>query len=229
MGTSPNYEELLFHRVLLNKNISHVLMSYEHDAIFFNDVYGKVSWLPHTYTWDTYHVINSIKNVMVPGNLRGRKNGLLPIYALSKYKNIRVCLSFVEQNLKSFIPLIHTNIQILGNMSRGEYEDFLFKNIDLGINLSLSETYSYATMEMFAKGIPSLVSNIIPVAEDNDMIKTYLLVEDVQNIYEIRDKIETLIKNPDVLTQLSHIVRTQYEKINTKHIGLVKEKVLPLL
>lgn len=196
----------LFSKYFKNiKKIGFVKKNMEEVFKEFNIV---AEYLPNRFSPQTHH--NHIKpptisenkfNIYIPPPFELRKNNVNQVIAASLIKNSSVHVTNFP-HLTYLGKWFMNKIIIHGFL--GEFNYFqLLQNIDLVMYISISECYPMVLLESLFYGKPCLVHKSLKfIFNDEKELQNYLLIEDYENILEIRNKIKNIQDNYDAVSKL---------------------------
>lgn len=154
-----------------------------------------------------------------------RKNILNSLLAVSMLKDrYTLYLNGLSANksYKSVLEKLNIRYRDFGWMSDEEYERVLW-DVDLGLQVSFADTFNFVVAEHIARRIPVITSRMVPAMDGTPQsIKRRLIVEDPDNPFEIRDRIEYLIQNPPMLPEIGKIMYQYLVKENKRRVAIAK-------
>lgn len=160
-----------------------------------NNVYPpKLKLTPKIYT-DKLPV-----NVTIPAIFSWHKNNLNQILAASFIKNSKVHI-LNSPNLLYLEKIISKKITTHGFLSK---HDFLYQlaNSDVISYVSLTECYPMVPLESMSLGKPCIVGKTSEfLFENNSFLKDHLVVNNPEDIFEIKTKLEWILKNYQNVTE----------------------------
>lgn len=101
-----------------------------------------------------------------------------------------------------------------------DHDDFvnLISSMDINLYVSLTECYPMLFLESLSLGVPCLVGKTTePIIEDKEIIK-YLVIQDPENIEEIRNKIEIILNKKEYIKK---IILDYAKKVNENNSKLI--------
>jgi hypothetical protein len=92
----------------------------------------------------------------------------------------------------------------------------------LGLQVSLAESFDYVAFDHFLRGVPVVVSPMVPCAHGlPESAERQLVVRNPDSPAEIEQRIAHLLASPAARTDLACIVREHATRLNTRHRELV--------
>ena len=150
-----------------------------------------------------------------------RKNILNCLLAVSMLKdNYILYLNSLSKNkyYKNILESLNILYKDFGWMTDKKYKKII-EEIDLGLQVSFAETFNHVVAEHIIRSIPVITSRMVPVMQNmSKEIKDKLIVDDLDNHLEIKEKIELLIHNEHLRRKLGTTMLNQIKKENDKRI-----------
>jgi hypothetical protein len=132
---------------------------------------------------------------------------VLHLNGLSRHAPYRRLLGKLEIPFRDF-----------GWMERAVYERAL-EDVDLGLQLSFAESYNQVAADHFLRGIPVVVSEMIPLLNNVDpSLRAKLVVSNPDDPTAVREKIGDLLAHARVREQIGAAVRRQLLADNTANV-----------
>ena len=193
-------------------------------------------YFPHTLHLETFtrffrdnvEISDSFKvDLFVP--VRSGKNILTQLSAIaaSRFRHkIELHINFNHSYITPIIKELPLKIKQHEWLPWDDYLNLLSK-MHLSMQVTHTESFNYAVAERMAIGTPPLVSlNIYNLSHDKYLAK-YLCVDAVDSVNSIKDRIDTLFANPELLIELRSRVKARIEKVmkekNEIAISLLKK------
>jgi glycosyltransferase involved in cell wall biosynthesis len=155
-----------------------------------------------------------------------RKNVLASLLALAQVETPYVLhlngLSRREE-YRNLLETIRIPYVDLGWMDEDSYERALCR-VDIGLQLSLAETFNCVAAEHMLRGIPVLVSPMVPCAHGlGEDVRDLLLVRDPDSPSEIATRIEELLRRPDERKRVGREARKSLIDANARNAERARE------
>ncbi len=195
--------------ILLNERL------YDEMNFIKNSVY-----FPHTLALDRFTPYYKNKtepcdrfkiDLFVP--VREGKNILTQISAVKQsrhFQNIELHINFSHPYISPILQKWNLKVIEHGWLPWDEYLKLL-SGMHLSLQVTHTESFNYAVAERMAMGVPALVSfNIYNVCKDSKL-SSYLCVDAVDSVSHIREKVDYLLSNPELLEELRQKVRERIE------------------
>jgi len=117
----------------------------------------------------------------------------------------------------------------LGWMETKDYQK-IFDEIDLGLQLSFSDSFNYVVADHLLKGIPVITSEAIPLMHGiSNSLKEVLVVGNEDDPQEIRKKIQALVDHPSTRHKAGQAALTHLKQANRRRIDQVRTTLESLL
>lgn len=147
-------------------------------------------------------------HIGVLGNNQYRKNLINQVVAAGLIEQSVVHVT--SPDLNGFLP---PHIPLHVHPSGIPHTDFLeiLGSMHINLHLSYSESWGQLTTESLAMGVPCLVANHSDVFDFDNGLKELLVVEDYDNAWAIKERIETILAMGD----LSETCRNYIGTLNT--------------
>ena len=217
-----------------------ILLDYDYE--FLKGLSPSVKYLPVWMDTDELDGISGVK--LEEGFIHAdifcapcsRKNVFLQMMALLKYKEkVKLHVNYMPNpNTMSYIGLgnKYFNDNFINHlwMNRKSYLSHV-KSMDIGLQVTLSESYNYTAGEHLYLGTPILLSKSTPISRNLPEGLDILIVDDYTNVSEVSKKIASIssIKDKKELSELcsegikSYNLR-QKEILSQNLINIIKEK-----
>ena len=154
-----------------------------------------------------------------------RKNILNSLLAVSMLKDrYTLYLNGLSANksYKSMLEKLKILYRDFDWMSDEDYERVLW-DVDLGLQVSFAETFNFVAADHMARRIPVITSRMVPVMDGMPQsITRRLIIEDPDSPFEIKDRIEYLIRNPRMLPEMGKTMYNYLGKENKKRVEIAK-------
>lgn len=116
-----------------------------------------------------------------------------------------------------------------GWMEQGDYERALDR-IDIGLQVSLAESFNYVAAEHFARAIPVLVSTAVPCAYGLPKeVARLLVVTDTGNPDEIRAKVRVLLAQPATRRAAGQAAQVHIEQVAARNSEMARRTLEAVL
>ena len=123
-----------------------------------------------------------------------------------------------EPPYRTLLTLLKIRHEDFGWMEQEAYERAL-ERIDLGLQVSLAETFNHVVAEHIARGIPVLTSRMVPVMDSMPAAaRARLVVEDPESPGEIRSRIEWAMSERAACGALGAEMRSELRLENDRRI-----------
>ena len=198
--SSPNGDLdalLRYKNMLKSGDIDYIFLLSERLTYLFKN--EKIIYLPPALQWENFPTSKERKGIGYFGTMDKHKN-LATMFGAIKYSGIKDFFIITGQEktqMCSFFSNLFDmkNIVLYSRLSRLQLLDVMSK-VKLGIQIGFSESFNYTTWELAMLGIPSIVGPSISwYIENNLYLKKYCMVENLDDLIEIGDKIKTLYSN----------------------------------
>jgi glycosyltransferase involved in cell wall biosynthesis len=161
-----------------------------------------------------------------------RKNVLNSLLAISMIRRRYVLylngLS-INRYYKKILNSFNIKYRDFGWMSNKKYEKLL-EEIDVGLQVSFAETFNHVVAEHLVRKIPVITSQMVPSMDNMPRkIKDMLIVNDVDDPFEIRDKIDFLICNSKMRKDLGAELFERIKMENNYRIKMATDTLNKIL
>lgn len=189
-------------------------------ASYLNGIFATATYLPNVYEAEFREscAIDGMLNMGCFGAIRPLKNQLSQAIAAIRFANsLNLVLHFhinayrIEQNgegiLKNLRALFNgTQHRLVEHkwLTHDEFMD-LIKTMDVGMQVSFTESFNIISADFVYAGVPIIVSH------DIDWMNSQAMV-DCNNIFEIQDKIEEVLKNRHRFIKRAQRALKEYNK-----------------
>jgi len=198
--------------ILLNERL-YEEMNFVKNSLYFPHTLNLKTF--NAYFKDTINNADGRFNIDLFVALRQGKNILTQISAIKSSKNysrITLHINFSHPYIDQIIE--HWGIKNIKRHSWLLWDKYLslISCMHLSLQITHTESFNYAVAERMAMGVPTLTSyNIYNVCKDK-YLERYLCVKGPDSPSMIREKIDFLLDNPSLLTELKTRV---HDRINT--------------
>ena len=157
-------------------------------------------------------------NIGIFGWYTWHKNNINQIIAASLIKDTQIFTMYFQEN-----PLIkkltYKKIKLIPFQKNNyDFIKFMKKNIDINLYVSLTECYPNLFLESLALNIPCIIGKFGEDIIFDEELKKFLVVKNPEDILEIKEKIENVIKNKKYIEEKISIFFNKLIKINNKKI-----------
>ena len=217
--------------VLRNKRIDKVLFSSREFAMAINSsregLYLPVTMSGEDARQETFDDEGLFKISLFFSSAEYRRKNLLnSLIATSLLKKKYILYLNRSSRLPGYGAIarkLGVNYTDFGWMRAEKYQNVL-STVDLGLQVSLSESYNYVAAEHFLRGKPVIVSRAVPVVDDfSPALKKRLIVDDFDNPFEIKEKILFFMNNPQEKKRIGNLAYQEFSAINKSNIRMAKK------
>jgi glycosyltransferase involved in cell wall biosynthesis len=105
----------------------------------------------------------------------------------------------------------------------------LIRNMNASLQVTWTESFNYAVAERIMMGVPTLVSSEIFWIHGNEFLRKYIVVEKPDSCKLIAKKLDYLLENDSLATEIREHQRVALKKISEKYDAEIREKINVLL
>lgn len=198
--SSPNgdLDALLRYKNMLGSgDIDYIFLLSERLTYLFKN--EKIIYLPPALQWENFPISKERRGIGYFGTADKHKN-LATMFGAIKYSGIGdpfIITGQEKTQMCSFFSNLFDmkNIVLYSRLPRPQLLDVMSK-VKLGIQIGFSESFNYTTWELAMLNVPSIVGPSINWYIGNNLyLKRYCMVENLDDLIEIGDKIKTLYSN----------------------------------
>lgn len=150
-----------------------------------------------------------------------RKNVLATLVALADVRSRYVLhLNGLSRDpgYRRLLELLRIPYRDFGWMERGAYERAVAR-VDLGLQVSLSESYNQVVADHGVLGIPVIASEMVPVLRTlAPPLRARLVARNPDDVQVLRRMIEYLLERPAARARIGGAVRVQLGKDNARNV-----------
>lgn len=176
-------------------------------------------------------VVPNISFFCAPNEYR-RKNALASIISLAGLDVpyvLHVNGLGERAEYRTFLEVLRIPHHDHGWMDEDDYARAL-DEIDVGMQVSLADSFNYVVAEHFARAIPVLVSRSVPCAHGlPDEVSRLLVVAEPDNPAEMRAKLRVLLLDPEVRRAAGVAARQHIEHLSRRHLQTARRALLAAL
>lgn len=228
MCSTLGQSELTSHELPLLRKIYEHLKSKRLKSVLLNKrlfssisrIFPNAFYFPHPIDINKFHSILPKKmegiNIDLFCALRPGKNVLNQILAfeLSGINGL-LHINFSSPQLDEVINLITKNVIRHNWMSQNEYYS-LIAGMTLSLQVTFTESFSYAVCERMCLGVPVITSYDIDLISEDSFLSSYLCVNALDTPAVIGGKLRQITNDKKLRTELSHQCRQRIEMIAKK-------------
>ena len=161
-----------------------------------------------------------------------RKNILNALLALTRIKGdflLYVNGLTSTPAYKTLLDTLKIPYKDFGWMDAKDYQN-IFDQIDVGLQLSFSESFNYVVADHLLKGIPIITSEAIPIMHGiPSILKELLVVRNEDDPQEIQEKLQFLIDYPSARFTAGEVALKYLKQANTRRLGQARSTLETLL
>jgi len=116
-----------------------------------------------------------------------------------------------------------------GWLDEGDYARAL-DEVDVGVQVSLADSFNYVVAEHFARAVPVVVSRSVPVAHGlPEHVLRLLVVADPDDPGELRGKLRVLLTEPEARREAGRAVREHLERVSARNAEAARRTLTAVL
>lgn len=166
-----------------------------------------------------------------PNELR-RKNALTCLLALANFDVpyvLRLNGLSERAEYRTFLDELKIPFEDRGWLDADDYARAL-DEVDVGLQVSLAESFNYVVAEHFARAVPVVVSRSVPVAHGlPERVVRLLVVADPDDPGEIREKLRVLLTDREARREAGRAVREHIERVSARNAEAVRRTLTTVL
>jgi len=161
-----------------------------------------------------------------------RKNALTCILALAGLDVpyvLRLNGLAERAEYRTFLEELNVPFDDRGWLDEDDYARAL-DDVDVGVQVSLGESFNYVVAEHFARAVPVMLSRSVPVAHGlPDDVLRLLVVTDPDDPGELRGKLRVLLTEPATRREAGRAVREHIERVSARNAEAARRTLTAVL
>jgi hypothetical protein len=99
--------------------------------------------------------------------------------------------------------------------------------VDVGLQVSLADSFNYVVADHFARGVPVVVSPFVPCAHGlPERVAALLVVDDPTDTGAIAARVRRLLAEPDARRDVGRGVRAHIERVAARNADVARRVLL---